>query len=393
MINRNPAPLIQRLEIKYSDVFRSRPVPSGDRATVYLDRHGQYHHMTWQLAVGDGGGMRALFLVDTSVVNRPLAFRTASQERAYQFIANVTASWRITDPVEAVRTNLLDAEFLVSRHIMGRLHAVTTRHPIEEVAAAESEAGAAFGSSVKRTLSQGLALLDCEVRLNLDEGAANEVRRRKEHHRAIDDRRRAHDFQQREVNLRAVEMAAQAKLNAQQAGYQRESECQQQSHEQERDHRRQLHEREMQRDSMEFYANALRADELNLVALRLAHNPGEVNEVIAMFMQQRKLDFESARGVLNALLDKGLVTRGNMAGIMAQSTAVIANQLAGSKFALDFGTAVPLPPGQPRTAPPAPPSPTTTPVSGPPATSARPGGLSVDQLFGEDALDEYDEDA
>ncbi|AXX28283.1 hypothetical protein KCV87_15740 [Actinosynnema pretiosum subsp. pretiosum] len=380
MINHNPShttPLIEQVDVRSFGLFKSRPVPRSDRATVYLDRNGQYHHMTRQLLVGDGLGMRALFLVDTSVVNRTLVLDTPSQERAYQFTASVTASWQVTDPVEVVRTNLLDAEFLVRKHITRKLHDVTTRHPIEEIGAAEAEVRAVFGSGSRRNLGQGLALLDCEVRLRLDEGAANEVRRRKERIRHLDQRILEHDLHQREAKLRSAELAAQAAVNAQQAEYDRA-----------RERRQQLHEQEMRLSDMAHYANAIRNDELNLVALRLSQNPGDAKEVLAMFMQQRKLDFESARGVLNALMDKGLVTRGNSAGIMAQATAVIANQLSGTGIAADFGAAVPLPSATSTSSAPSAPGPAGA------VKPAKQAGPSVDQLFGPVSPDdEYDEDA
>ncbi|WP_433271281.1 hypothetical protein ACQPZF_11970 [Actinosynnema sp. CS-041913] len=329
MINRNPshtAPLVTRVDVTYRELFKKRPVPSSNQATVYLDRHGNYQHLTHQLGLGDGAGLRAVFLVDTSVVNRTLTVRVPSAERAYSFLAQFTVSWRITDPVAAVETNLTDAEFIVKSHVTGKLREITVQHPIEEVAAAEQEAHQAFGLAGKRTLRQGVGLLDCGVALSLDESTAAEVRRRKEHARALEARLRATEATRQDLGLRAAEQEMQLGLEAQRARYELERQRQQQAHE-----------LAMKRADMEFYADAIKSDQLNLVGLKLAADPNQVNEVIALFMQRHKLDFESARGMLNSLLENGLVGRSNVADIMAKATAVIANRLSDTPFAIGLG--------------------------------------------------------
>ena len=102
-------PLISRVPVKVGEMFRNRPVPSADRATVFLDRNGHYHHLTEQLPLGGIPGLRTLFLVDTSVFNHQFRFELPSHEQAFFFQAEVVVNWRITDPVEAARTNLDDA--------------------------------------------------------------------------------------------------------------------------------------------------------------------------------------------------------------------------------------------------------------------------------------------
>ncbi|MEU6155069.1 hypothetical protein ABZ816_34295 [Actinosynnema sp. NPDC047251] len=356
------------MDLTYAELWKKRPVPRPDQATVYLDRHGKYQHLTHQLGFGDGAGLRAVFLVDTSVFNRHLVLRVPSAERAYSFIAQVDASWRITDPVAAVETNLTDAEFIVKAYLTRKLREITVEHAIEEVAVAEQEVHQAFGFTHKRTLKQGLGLLDCGVALSLDDSTAGEVRRRKEHTRALAARRRENEATRADLDLRAIEQRAQLDLEAQRAVF-----------ELERQKRQQEHELTMKRVEMEFYADAIKNDEMNLIGLKLAAHPDQVNEVIALFMQQRRLDFEGARGLLNSLLDNGLVSRGNVADIMAKATAVIANRLSDTPFAIDFGEKqASLPGGPQREA----------------VVGSRPAAPSVGaaDILGADDSDDFDDD-
>jgi hypothetical protein len=74
----------------------------------------------------------------------------------------------------------------------------------------------------------------------------------------------------------------------------------------------------------------LRADDLNLLALRLADNSEDVNEVINMIMDQRKLEFDSANAVLNSLLEANLLNHKHVAAIMANASNVVIDNIRGA---------------------------------------------------------------
>jgi hypothetical protein len=92
----------------------------------------------------------------------------------------------------------------------------------------------------------------------------------------------------------------------------------------------QRHELEMKQERMKVYADALRADDLNLLALRLADNSEDVNEVINMIMDQRKLEFDSANAVLNSLLEANLLNHKHVAAIMANASNVVIDNIRGA---------------------------------------------------------------
>lgn len=322
-------PLVFRQEMSPTGAF-NRPVSGGEFASVYLSRRSELLHRPVNWA--EASTMRAVYLVDTSVHVSPYRLDLPAQEDAFSFIGEVLAHWQIDDPCEAVRTSLADADPVVRGHLVKTLRDLSRGFSIEDRANAEVAASRQLAVSVQ--LPQGLLLRECTVTLSLDEHTKKILQARKRHEWATQERSREHDARTRDSQLLAIEQKMQLQLEANRADF----ELQRKQLEEE-------HRMHLEKVRMEHYGKALAEGPMALVALRLANRPEDVNEVIAMFMQQYKLDFEAARGMLNSLLENGLVNRSNVADIMARSTAVIADRLAQSPlgFGGDAPSSLPAP--------------------------------------------------
>lgn len=332
----NPAaqPLITKLEPSRSDLFRDRPMPGGERATVYLDRRGQLYQSDRPLTASEIAinRPRSVYLVDTSVHPYTLALDLPAQEDAFPFHAEVTARWRVGDPCEAVKTNLADAGHVLAPYLRQTLRELSNSYAIEERPNAERAMIRYFSDQGPLMLPQGVLLVHCSVSLSLDGPALEELQKRKRH------------------EWNAQEHARQTTTIRQTADIEREQETNRHARERaETEHQLRLTQRRM-----DFYGQALEGGQESLVALQLASSPAEVNNVLALFMQRDRMDFETAKELLNSLLENRLVNHSDVQGIMGQASSVIANQLSRASLGL------PAPSGGLSIAPPPPPRPQMT---------------------------------
>ncbi|HEX6343923.1 hypothetical protein [Umezawaea sp.] len=316
MIARNPVqpdpPLLTRVEIKVGELmFKNRPVPSHDRATVFLDRYGQYHHLTEQLPLGGGAGYKALFLVNTSVFCLDLQLTLPSLDQASCFAAKVTVTWRITDPVEAAKTNLVDAGPVLRPHVERVLRDISVTYPIEDGTAAERAMTHAFtGGRARQGLRQGVSVLSCTTALTLDASTINYIRRRTEGVRS-------HEVKKDALRHSAIEQTAEERL----AEMKNE-------HEMQIEAMRHSHQLELDRQRMAMFSGVGQNPE-SLIAITLAQDPGKAADLLQLVLKQQQAELEDARGVLDVTLKHGLVNRSDVAAIVGRATSAIAQGMAG----------------------------------------------------------------
>ncbi|HWO65789.1 MAG TPA: hypothetical protein VNO31_37730 [Umezawaea sp.] len=325
MIGSNPVqptpPLVTRVEIKVGEMmFKNRPVPSHDRATVFLDRYGQYHHLTEQLPIGGVAGYKTLFLVDTSVFSRDLQLKLPSQDQASYFTAKVTVSWRVTDPVEAAKTLLVDVMPVVKPHVERVLRDIAITFPIEDGTAAERAMVHAFSGRSRQPLPQGISVLACDTALTLDASTVEHIRRLKTG-------RQGHLARKEELVHSAIEASAEQQLI--EMRNQHELMIKRMQHE---------HQLQLDRQRVEMYSG-VQHNQDRLIAIALAQDPSKAADLLALSVKQQQLEVQDARGVLEVMLDAGLVTRNDVVPIVGKATSTLAQRMTGAS---DGGHAVPL---------------------------------------------------
>ncbi|PRY34255.1 hypothetical protein [Umezawaea tangerina] len=368
MINRNPdtasGPLVTRVDIKAGTMlFKNRPVPSADRATVFLDRHGRYDHLTEQIPIGGVSGYRAVFLVNTSVFSRDLQLRLPSREQAYHFIAKVTVRWRVTDPVEAAKTNLVGADPILRPYVERVLRDVGVTFPIEDAAGAEQAMANAFAGRRRQPFAQGVSVLDCDAALTLDSATMIYIR-------SLEENRRKHDVT---TGVQAHTMAEQSK--------QHRIDLMRSAHELELQEMQQEHELRLKHQQMKFFGGAVAQDPANLLGMILAQDPSKATDVLGMLMKQHQVELDDARGVLDLMLKNELVARGDVAEITGRATSTIAQRMSNAPFKL--GVDPTTTPGSPHT--------TSGPAEGAIAAEVVPAAAKP-VLFDFDEDDEDDDD-
>lgn len=313
--------LITKLEPSRTDLFRDRPMPGGERATVYLDRRGQLYQSDRPLTAGEItiNRPRSVYLVNTAVHPYTLVLDLPAQEDAFPFHAEVSARWRVGDPCEAVKTSLVDAGHVLAPYLRQTLRELSTSYAIEERPAAERAMIRYFSDQGPLMLAQGVQLVHCSVSLTLDGPALDELQKRKQH-----------EWNAREYTRQTTALHQNAEL-----------ERVQEKSRHSRERAETEHQLNLTQRRMAFYGEALAGGQESLVALQLASSPAEVNNVLALFMQRDRMDFETAKDLLNSLLENRLVNHSDVQGIMGQASSVIANQLSRASLGLPAPSAPP----------------------------------------------------
>lgn len=315
---------ITRTEPSRSALLRSRPVPGADTATVILDKRGTLRHLGRPLTAGEVAWdtPKAVYLVDTTVHTANFELHPPAEEEAFSFTARVVAQWRILDPTVAVRVNLTEPDVVVIAGVERRLRDITERFSIEDRPGAERAVRTLFAGTPIQ-LDHGVGLVSCTVTLSLDDSTRSHVASLVEDKRARRSAKSKHETTTLTTDLAIAEKGKNQLLEAQQARFAQEMALQTEKHK-----------LELEQMNMQFYAQALSENNLNLIALRLSTNRDDVNDVINLFMRQRELDYEGARGMLNSLLENRLVNKRDVADIMARATAVVADHMTKAPFDL-----------------------------------------------------------
>ncbi|MBB5807978.1 hypothetical protein F4560_007746 [Saccharothrix ecbatanensis] len=323
--NPNPAPepLITHVPVTLGEMMsRRRPVPRADQATIYLDANGRYHHATQQVPLGGVMGFRELFLVDMSVFSRQFELRLPSREQAFYFTAKVTVRWRITDPVEAVKTNLVDAAPILLPHVERVLRDISVMFPIDDSTGAERAITYAFSDGRRKVqLTQGVSVLGCVAALTLDDATIAHVTKRTED-------ARAHVVKTDGLLREGIEQTAQQRIDL----MNRQHELAMKQLEEE-------YKLKLERQRMEFFSGAVAQDPNNLIGIMLSQSPERAPEVIDMLMKRHRMDLDDARELVEVMLKHGLVARSDVTGIVDRATTLLTGRMTNAPFAVEPTTA------------------------------------------------------
>jgi hypothetical protein len=317
-------PYVIRSEPTRSALLKSRPMPGADSATVFLDKRGRLFGLDRPLTPGEVAWdtPRAVFEVDISVHSLTFDLQLPAVEKAFSFQARIVVHWRIADAKAAVEAKLSNPDLVVTSSVEQRLREVSREFAIEDSTAAENAIRAHL-SAMPVPLSQGIALVECVVSLSLDRSTESHVASRTHALRQRETLKSIHETTQLNTLLAIEQGTAQQMLETQQATFAQQMAAQAEKHK-----------LEIEQMNMQFYSQALSEGNLNLIALRLSTNRDDVNDVINLFMRQRQLDYEGARGMLDSLLENRLVNKRDVADIMARATSVVADHMTRAPFDL-----------------------------------------------------------
>lgn len=312
-------PLVQREELDRRTLRKLNPVSNGHTSIVYHTKSGQLVLANGRLTAAEIwlGTPRAVYTVDMTSHHDSFEVSLPTKEEAFAFTAVVNSTWRISDPVAAIKNGLDDATNMVRPFLEKRLRELTRLFPAEKSDAAEQEIWHHFGDQPNE-VNDYLIVTRCIVKLSLDKGTQQHIAQRTYVQRQAERREQEHTAKLEKIRLSENEEVLSHELERQRTAHRQALEAMQQQHE-----------LELKGQRMQIYADALRADDVNLLAMRLAGHGDDVNDVINLIMQQRRLEFEGANAVLNSLLEANLVNRKDVASIMARASNVVVDQLRG----------------------------------------------------------------
>jgi len=321
------ADIIERTVLTRAALRRNRPAPTGSTAVVYLDRHGRLYlaHRPLTAAEAYLTTPREMYTVDTSEHPVTVELDLPTRQEVFSFHATVHLSWRVLDPIAAVRSGLADPKPIYTPFLEQQLCEIARAYDTDQNAQAERDMNAQFAGRIVE-IAQGLTFSRFSARLSLDGSTRQYIAEQTYADRKEQRRQRERDMNIRNATRDLDEIKAHHQVRELEAQYQQQLAMLEEKH--------QL---AVEQERMAFYAEALRTDQLNLIALRLSTNRDDVNDVINLFMRQRQLDFDGARGVVNALLEQKLVNRSDVTDIMARATKVLADHISGTPFSVKAG--------------------------------------------------------
>jgi hypothetical protein len=301
--------IVQQLLLNRADLRRINPVSSGHTAIVYLNKRGAYVVGAGRLTMGEiwWNTPKEIYAVDVAPHSDSFVVGLPSAEEAFSFAATVRVTWRVCDPVAAVRGKLDDPNVAVRQYVEERLREQTRSFDVENSAAAERHINLQYGDRTV-PVSDAVEITRCSVVLTLDESTSEHIR-----NRTMVVREREKLRHDKETEAHAHEVKLQQTMN-----------------EQELQRLTEKHDLALKKQRMEFYADAISTGSHNVLALRLAGHGEDVNDVIQLLMKQQSLEFEGARVVLNSLLEANLINRKDVAGIMANASNRMVEHLGGT---------------------------------------------------------------
>jgi hypothetical protein len=274
--------IVRTMDVNRASLRKVNPASSGHTAIVYLTRRGTYELATSRLTMGELwlDTPSEMYSVDLTTHDDVLSLELPSREEAFRFPATVHVSWRVADPIIAVRTGLNDPVGQVQRALEGQLRTVTRKFSLDENPKAEAEINASYqGRPI--VVSSALVIDRCSVLIDPEVG------------------RRRHLEE-----LRVTEHDRQLSML------------------------REQNDLALRKQRMDMYIEALRNDNMSMLALVLSGHGEDAKAVIELVLREKDKNAEKARDVLDMLIEKKLVNRHDVKEIMNDAAKTVADHIS-----------------------------------------------------------------
>ncbi|MFI6173301.1 hypothetical protein ACIBCN_41440 [Nocardia sp. NPDC051052] len=310
-------PLICYQEMTRASWRQFRPTTDGHVAAVSVDRRSQLALMDRRPSPSEiyYRPPAGVYWVDVSVHHAMLHLELPTAEGVFAFRAAIDVAWRISDPVRAVKDGVKLCEPIYRPFLERKLRDMSQEFEVGSFADAERHINTYFADRAV-DLPSGVAMVRCIVKLAPEDSARNHIQQRTfDRHKA--ERRNA----EHKAHLHGAEL--QHDWNTTAHGLAMQS----LAHGQETAAVEQRHREELEQQRIAHYTSALQTGGIGVLALQLASSPADVSEVVQIMLHQKQLDLESARDVLNTLMEQRLITRRDVQDVMAPISKVIADRL------------------------------------------------------------------
>ncbi|MGO4615732.1 hypothetical protein AB4305_15270 [Nocardia sp. 2YAB30] len=311
MNTNHPEILVRYLAMSGESWRQFRPQSGGYWLTISLDRNGRLAPIERKPAALFGTRPAGVFWVNVAVHHASFQVEVPTAENALNFVVQTHLSWRITDPVRAIRDNVQAAELVYRPIVEQHLRTMGRKFDVDQFLDAEQHVNSFFASHPIE-LGYGLTLLECRVQLRPDAETLGHLRHRTMDRRAEERRLAEHNVMLRDTELKHEENDAGHGLNLQSAKFEHEiANLKGQNY----------IEREQIR--MDHYLQALRDGDLSMFALQLASRRDDVGNVIEQLAVQHDINKQSAREIITLLLDKGMLNKRDGDQLLAKVNALI----------------------------------------------------------------------
>lgn len=176
--------------------FIRLPAMRPGAAYVVTRKDGKVDRATYRPAWRQRRGATRVYLIDVRERRYAAALRLPAEGDVYHFSGYVDAGWKVSDPVAVVEHGVTSPERVVHKYLEYLLRRRSRYYRPNDASKAED----ALSNMVKEPveLGQGLQVLDCRVRVLVDErlvrrtieNDTNEFRVEQDRHRLLEQRRR-----------------------------------------------------------------------------------------------------------------------------------------------------------------------------------------------------------
>ncbi|MBY8863813.1 hypothetical protein K7711_45635 [Nocardia sp. CA2R105] len=303
--------LIHYVQITSGNWRQVQPQSDGHWATVSLEKDGRLEPLEQKPTGMFKSRPTGVYWVNKAVHHASFHVEVPTAENALNFHVQAHLSWRITEPVTAVRDNIRAPEFVYRPIVEQELRKMCSGFDVASFLDAENHINDNFASRTIE-LGHGLTLLECRVQLQPDPDTLEHLRHRTLDRRAEERRLVEHDVVLRDAKLEHRENDAKHDLTKQSVEFEREITTTEEensiAHEQIR---------------MAHYRQALRDGDLGMFALQLASRNDNVGMVIQQLAVQQEVTTKTAKEILTVLFQKGMVNKRDSDQILAKVNRLI----------------------------------------------------------------------
>jgi hypothetical protein len=308
-------PILEIKDLGRQGLLQKPPVPeagvalvfSGDGRPLLTVMQGE-KTITWGEA---RWGYNKLYRVD--MTEHPLSFQcdVPCQGDAYQFHAEVTFRCSVLNPQAIVQRNITDVAQWIKSSIEETMRDISRQYDVKDSGNAESPMRFAVNQAISEL---GFNLSNFTLKLSLEQEVLDWVKTDKRIKEDLHREQVQQDLERQRMNFALEQEKQRVEQNRQRIEQQQqleqelkvkelEARLKQQQLEQELAQKQAEFELKIMEQKTIFYSSMLQTGNLQLLALQLAQNPGDVQAILQALNQQKQIEREHHIKVLQTLLD------------------------------------------------------------------------------------------
>jgi hypothetical protein len=279
-------PILAEEELARRGLFEQPPIPEPGVALVFSGNGRDLLTLKQGQKALTRGEVRWSYnlLYKVDLTEHPLTFQcdVPCKGDAFKFYAEVTFRCKVRQPEVIVQNNITNVAQWIKDSVEDIMRVISRKHEVKESGNAEEEMRSIVGKAI---CEAGFDLSNFTVKLSLSKEAVEWIQGQTRIELEYRQKEEEAAFQNKQIQLDLQAKLQQQELKHKLAKQQTEFEL------------------KLMEQKTNFYSSILQSGNLQLLALQLAQNPGDVQSILQALNQQKQIEREHNVKVLQTLLD------------------------------------------------------------------------------------------